>query len=73
MSNGKKTGCLGYTGDDTTQLYGSYNKPPSKDPHKKQPVNFVMESEAVTLPGVFVDRGEVYSRYKLELYKFPLR
>ena len=27
MSNEKKTGCLGYIGDYTTQLYRDYEKP----------------------------------------------
>ncbi len=27
LSNEKKTSCLGYIGDYTTQLYGDYNKP----------------------------------------------
>ena len=27
LSNEKNSGCLGYTGDNTTQLGGDYNKP----------------------------------------------
>ena len=31
VSNGKTTGCLGYIGDYTTQLYGDYDKSAPKN------------------------------------------
>ena len=40
MSNAKKPGCLGYIGDDTTQLCGIFFINHSKDPYETTSISW---------------------------------